>query len=68
MEQLDIVPETKANWKHHEFLAAYDFRIEVPGSGFDLEFVDAVSSLWKDPYMNTLMEKRSDLFLDESVN
>jgi hypothetical protein len=68
MEQLDNVPETEADWKHHEFLAAYDFRTEVPDSGFDPKFVDAVSSLWKDPYLNTVIEKQSDLFLDESVN
>ena len=68
MEQLEIAPETEANVEHCKFLAAYELGMEVPGSGLDPKFVNAVSSLWKDPCINTLMEERSDLFLDESVN
>lgn len=66
MKQLGIDPSDGANLEYCDFLLEYQVDPD-PHTPLDPKVGVAVSSLWKDPSMESLMERQSEYYMMDSA-
>lgn len=66
MRQFGIEPTEEANKEHCDFLMDYSLDPD-PEKPLDNRVGQAVSSVWKDPCIHTVMEHQSEFYLMDSA-
>lgn len=66
MRQFDIDPINPANVEYCDYLLDYQVDPD-PHTPLDLKVGTAVTSIWKDPAMERLMERQSEFYLMDSA-
>lgn len=66
MRQFEIEPKDEANVANFEYLMEYQVDPD-PQTPLDPEVGKAVEAMWKDPAMESLMERASEFYLMDSA-
>ncbi|KAI9829337.1 MAG: hypothetical protein M1819_006400 [Sarea resinae] len=66
MRQVQIEPESEQNREYSHFLMEYQIDPD-PHTPLDSKVGDAITSLWKDPSIETVMEHQSEFYLMDSA-
>jgi guanine nucleotide-binding protein G(i) subunit alpha len=66
MRQFNIDPKTPANVEYCDYLLDYQVDPD-PHTSLDPKVGTAASSIWKDPSIETLMERQSEFYLMDSA-
>jgi guanine nucleotide-binding protein G(i) subunit alpha len=66
MKQLEIEPESELNQDHIKYLLDYSVDPD-PEKPLDYEVGQAVTSIWRDPCINRLMEHQTSFYIMDSA-